>query len=57
MAWHQTRTRLKIAQLLTRTNQPLSLLRRDRFTRTAALSLLTLTVLIAQVIVTLTLAK
>ncbi|MCK8438769.1 helix-turn-helix domain-containing protein [Streptomyces sp. D2-8] len=57
MAWHQTRTRLKIAQLLTRTNQPLGLLRRDRFTRTAALTLLTLILLIAQVIVTLTLTK
>ncbi|MGW7268690.1 helix-turn-helix domain-containing protein [Streptomyces sp. NPDC054842] len=57
MAWHQTRTRLKIAQLLTRTNQPLDLLCRDRFTRTAALTLLTLVLLIAQVTVTLTLTK
>lgn len=57
MAWHQTRTRLKIAQLLTQTNRPFTLLRRDRFTRTAALSLLMLIVLITQVIVTLTLSK
>ncbi|MDX5564571.1 hypothetical protein PYK79_16125 [Streptomyces sp. ID05-04B] len=53
--WHQTRTRLKIAQLLNRPRQPLGLLRRDRFIRTAATTLLTLILLVA--IATLTLTK
>ncbi|KUO09239.1 hypothetical protein AQJ58_24775 [Streptomyces sp. DSM 15324] len=56
MACHQTRTRLKIAQLLTRDDPPLGLLRRDRFTRSAALSLFSLVLLIAQVTATLTLS-
>ncbi|MFI8871599.1 helix-turn-helix transcriptional regulator [Streptomyces sp. NPDC053707] len=56
MAWHQTRTRLKIAQLLSRRQEPrhVRMLSRDRFTRTAALSLLMLLLIAAQVVFTLT---
>ncbi|MFF4249079.1 helix-turn-helix transcriptional regulator [Streptomyces sp. NPDC001822] len=56
MAWHQTRTRLKIAQLLNRRQEPrhVRMLSRDRFTRTAALSLLMLILIAAQVVFTLT---
>ncbi|MGW1271569.1 hypothetical protein [Streptomyces sp. NPDC002491] len=56
-AWHQIRTRLrlKIARLLNRPRRPLGLLRRDRFIRTAAATLLTLILLVA--IATLTLTK
>lgn len=56
MAWHQTRTRLKIAQLLSRRQEPrrVRMLSRDRFTRTAALSLLMILLVAAQVVFTLT---
>ncbi|MER6655063.1 helix-turn-helix transcriptional regulator [Streptomyces sp. NPDC000971] len=55
MAWHQTRTRLKIAQLLSGRQEPhrVRMLSRDRFTRTAALSLLMLILIAAQVVFTL----
>ncbi|WP_143662472.1 helix-turn-helix transcriptional regulator [Streptomyces sp. f51] len=56
MAWHQTRTRLKIAQLLNHRQEPrpVRMLARDRFTRTAALSLFMLILIGAQVVFTLT---
>ncbi|MGW6645368.1 helix-turn-helix domain-containing protein [Streptomyces iakyrus] len=56
MAWHQTR--LKIAQLLARPNEHgvLGLLRRDRFSRTAVLSVITFIMLVGQIIVTFLLA-
>ncbi|MFE0449630.1 helix-turn-helix domain-containing protein [Streptomyces fungicidicus] len=59
MAWHQTRTRLKIAQLLARPDEHevIGLLRRDRFSRTAVLSVITFIMLVGQVITAFLLMK
>ncbi|MFJ1610221.1 helix-turn-helix transcriptional regulator [Streptomyces sp. NPDC088253] len=55
MAWHQTRTRLKIAQLLSRTEEHyvIGLIRRDRFSRTAIIGTFVFMTLLAQVVVAL----